>query len=468
MHPAASNKASDQLIIWVIILTQFATPFMFSGVAITLPEMGLELGASAVALGLVESVYLGMSAALLLPIGRIADATDRATLFKTGLIGYSICTLAISALPTIELVIAFRAIQGGFGALLMATGMAIISQKIPPDKLGKAIGLSVGAVYAGLSAGPLLSGWITTHFGWRAVYSITFLPLMLSTLLAVWALPSQWQTMKTRLDWVGSLLIMLAMALLIYGSAALDSHLGIWTLVSGVGCMVLFFYSQFNVSTPLLNMQSMRENHDFSHALLTQLFMYVGAFGVTFILGLYLQSVRNFTPNEAGQLLVLGPILMAVLAPMFGRLADRINKRIMTTLGVTMAIISLGLALQLDHASGLPILIAVVIFQGLGFALFSSPNIAIIMGSVDASQYSLATALSAKMRSLGMVFSMVIITLVTSIFLGKQTIEQAPDAYLNVMTIAFSTFAGLLTVAWLLSASAIRRTAHDLNSTTEN
>lgn len=456
MSSSSDKNLSDQFIIWVIILTQFATPFMFSGVAITLPEMGRELHASAVALGLVESVYLGMSAALLLPIGRIADATDRATLFKIGLVGYSLCTLFISFLPSIELIIAFRAAQGAFGALLMATGMAIISQKIPPERLGKVIGLSVGAVYAGLSAGPLIAGWITAHYGWRAVYSLTFIPLMISTLLAVWALPSHWQPMKTRLDWVGSVCIFLAMGLLIYGSASLDSVWGIAGLVSGFGFMLLFFFSQTKVALPLLDLKEMRANYNFSHALLTQLFMYVGAFGATFVLGLYLQSIQHFSPSEAGQTLVVGPILMAILAPLSGRLSDKFNKRILTTFGVSMAIISMSLALQLDQNSGLPLILAVIIFQGLGFAFFSSPNIAIIMSSVDASKYSLATALSAKMRALGMVFSMIIITLVTSVYLGKQTIEQAPDDYMQVLAITFSVFTGLLIIAWLFSASAIK------------
>jgi MFS family permease len=450
------KRASDTLIIWVIILTQFATPFMFSGVAITLPEMGRELAASAVSLGLVESVYLGMSAALLLPMGRIADATSREVLFKVGLAGYSACTFIISLLPNIESIIAIRALQGCFGAFMMATGMAIISHKVPKEKLGRAMGYCIGAIYAGLSAGPLLAGWITEQWGWRAVYSVTFIPLIISTLLAVVILPHQWQSMRERFDWLGSLLICAAMGLMIYGSASLHhGHGGIWIL-AGLGLTAVFFISQRRISTPLLDLQAMKSNRNFSLALITQLFMYAGSFGVTFLLGLYLQSIRHYSAMHAGQILVAGPILMAIMAPLSGRLADKFNKRILTSVGVGMALLSLILALQLNDHSGLPLLLAIILAQGVGFALFSSPNMAIIMSSVPTSQYSLASALGAKMRSLGMVLGMILITTMSSLLLGEQSIEQAPAEYMQVMDLTFLLFTGLLAIACWLSVSTIK------------
>ncbi|MFC3152994.1 MFS transporter [Litoribrevibacter euphylliae] len=450
------KQTSDKLIIWIIILTQFASPFMFSGVAITLPQMGRELDASAVALGLVESVYLGLSAALLLPMGRIADATSREILFKIGLVGYCICTFTISLLPDIYSVIFVRAIQGIFAAFMMATGMAIISHKVPKEQLGRTMGYCIGAIYAGLSAGPLIAGWVTEHLGWRAVYILTFVPLAISTALAVWLLPHQWKAMTEKFDWFGSLLICASVGLLIFGSASLHHGHGGLLIAGGVLLMVLFFVLQAKLANPLLDLQAMKTNKDFSHALITQLFMYAGAFGVTFLLGLYLQSVRHYSAQHAGQILVLGPILMAIMAPICGRLADRVNKRAMTSLGVIMAIICLVLSLQLNDHSGLPILIAIILTQGLGFALFSSPNMAIVMSSVPPSQYSLASALGAKMRSLGMVLAMILITTITSIYLGEQSIEDAPQNYMQVMDTTFLIFIGLLVVACWLSVSTIK------------
>jgi len=429
---------------------------MFSGVAITLPQMGRELDASAVALGLVESVYLGLSAALLLPMGRIADATSREVLFKIGLVGYCICTITISALPDIYSVILVRAVQGIFAAFIMATGMAIISHKVPKEQLGRTMGYCIGAIYAGLSAGPLIAGWVTEHFGWRAVYIMTFVPLALSTALAIWLLPHQCKPMKERFDWFGSLIICISIGLLIFGSASLHhGHGAIW-IAAGVVLIGLFFLLQSKLSHPILDLEAMKSNKEFSHALITQLFMYAGAFGLTFLLGLYLQSVRHYSAQDAGQILVLGPLLMAIMAPICGRLADQVNKRILTSLGVVMAVISLAMSLLLNDHSGLPILIAIILTQGLGFALFSSPNMAIVMSSVPPSQYSLASALGAKMRSLGMVLGMILITTITSIFLGEQSIEESPQQYMQVMDTTFIAFIVLLIIAGWLSISTIK------------
>ena len=95
-------------VVYVIVLTQFAIPFMYSGVALTLPATGLELSASGVALTLIETVYLGAGAAFLLPLGRIAESADKITLFKTGLLIYAAATLLIGFLPSMATIITVR------------------------------------------------------------------------------------------------------------------------------------------------------------------------------------------------------------------------------------------------------------------------------------------------------------------------------------------------------------------------
>ncbi|MFD2230225.1 MFS transporter [Alkalimarinus sediminis] len=446
-----SSPSKIASLVYVIALTQFAMPFMFSGVGITLPLMGVELHASAVALGLVETGYLGAAAAFLLPVGRLADATDKKMLFKVGLLGYGLLTLSIGFASSPAIIIALRVTQGIFGAMVMATGMALITEVVAKEQLGKAMGLSIGAIYAGLAAGPFIGGVITSSFGWRWVYFLTALVLLLSFLLTHLLMKSQWKRPQIKFDWLGSLVVVGIILCLIAGSSILDeSHWGGILLVIGLINIPLFFWIEKRVEQPLLRFDRLRANKVLSHALLTQLMMYSGSFGMTFLYSLYLQEVKALSAQQAGQLLVIGPILMAISAPLFGRLADRITPTKITLAGISSTTISLIMATQVDANTSLIYICVTIILQGLGFAMFSSPNMTLIMSSVTAEHYSMASALASKTRYLGMVISMIIITLLMSTLIGEGTIRGSLEGYLAVMQFSFITFSALLLVGVIL------------------
>ncbi len=414
---------------------------MFSGVGIALPMMGRELQASGVQLGLIEIVYLGAVSAFLLPIGRLADLTDRNRIFKVGLFVYTFTTLILGFIDSIPLFITIRFIQGFAAALTMATNMAILTDNVPRAKLGKAIGLNIGAVYLGLSAGPFVAGWITTNLGWRWVFFITFIPLLLSFSLILFTIQSKWKWLQVKFDWIGSGLISMAVFLLIAGAALLrDPVVGFSLCFAGLLVTAVFFMIESRMKAPLLSMTAIRQNKSLSIALVIQLLMYAGAFGLSFLLSIYLQIIKGFTPQFSGQILILSPIVMAVFAPICGRLADRYSPKILASIGLVLGFLSSLGATQIASETSLLYVSGVLILQGLGFAIFSSPNMAIIMNSVEPSQYGFASALAAKLRSLGMVASMLIITIFMSIFLGKQMVDTQPVEYLSVMQLSFAVF----------------------------
>ena len=109
------------------------------------------------------------------------------------------------------------------------------------------------------------------------------------------------------------------------------------------------------------------------------------------------------------------------------------------------------LAAFLDAGSGLAHILAVMVFQGLGFAFFSAPNISNIMTSVGPAERGMASALSAEMRSLGMMVSMAIVTVLISVRLGTAAISSVPDRYLSVMTLVFVAFSVLTALGVIAS-----------------
>ena len=125
------QKTSNFPILSAVLLTQFIMPFMFSGITVTLPSMGREFQASAIALGLVEIVYLGASGALMLPFGRIADLTDKQFIFKVGLLLSTLTTLSLGFATSIEMFIVIRLLQGVTIAMTTATNLAILADIYP-------------------------------------------------------------------------------------------------------------------------------------------------------------------------------------------------------------------------------------------------------------------------------------------------------------------------------------------------
>ncbi len=457
------EKYTASTITYILALAQFSTPFMFAGVGIALPAMGKELHASGVQLGLIEIVYLGAASAFLLPFGRFADLSDRVTIFKFGLLVYTLCTLAIGFLSSTTAIVGFRIVQGIAAALIMATNMAILTNSVPRKSLGRAIGINIGAVYLGLSAGPFIAGWITSQFGWRWVFHSTFIPLALSYLLIQFTLKSDWKRPQEHFDWLGAFTIIISVFLLIAGSALLGKS-GLGYVLCGIGFLVgfLFFVFEKRIAHPLIDLVSIKENSILLIALIIQLMMYTGAFGISFLFSLYLQTVKGLSPQAAGQILVVSPVVMAIFAPICGRLADRFSPQILASIGLVCSFIATAAATQVVGETSISYLIGILIFQGFGFATFSSPNMAIIMNSVPPTKYGVASALSAELRSLGMVFSMMIITVFMSIYLGEQMIDTHTDQFLIVMRLSFlvfAVFAGGGTVLSLMKAATRKQMA---------
>ena len=440
------------LLIALIALSQFASAFMHAIVGVPLPTMARELGASGLELSLLDTVFLGAAAALLLPIGRFADVTDKNSLFKWGLAGLAIATFAIGLQPTMGLIIACRFLQAVAASFVIATSMAIVADIAPRDQIGRMVGLAIGATYMGLATGPYFAGLVTTHLGWRWVFFLAAIPPLASYALSRFTLPSRWRPPTAPVNVVNSALLAAAIATLIAASATIGRGAVGYILFAVAAVFVaVYVAAERRSANPLLRFGAIVANRRLSQALLVQFLVYCGTVGTSFLLSIYLQVIRGHTPEGAGEILIVGPIVMAVFAPLGGRLADRFPPHFITFLGGTFILCQTVLAAFLDAGSSLVLILAVMVFQGLGFAFFSAPNISNIMTSVPAADRGMASALSAEMRSLGMMVSMAIVTVLISVRLGTVAISSVPERFLSVMTLVFIAFSVLTALGVLAS-----------------
>lgn len=440
------------ILIALIALSQFASAFMHAIVGVPLPTMGRELGASGLELSLLDTVFLGTAAALLMPIGRFADVTDKYSLFKWGLAGLAVATFAIGLQPTMPAIIACRFLQAVASAFVIATSMAIVADIAPRDQIGRMVGLAIAATYIGLASGPYFAGLVTTHLGWRWVFFLAAIPPLASYALSRFTLPSRWQPPTAPVNIANSALLAAAIATLIAASATLGRGLlGYALLAAGAAIAAIYLAAEWRSSNPLLQLRAIGANLRLSQGLLVQFLVYCGTVGTSFLLSIYLQVVQGRTPEGAGEILIVGPVVMAVFAPLGGRLADRFPPHLITAIGGAFILVQTVLAAFLDAGSGEILVLAVMVFQGLGFAFFSAPNISNIMTSVTAADRGMASALSAEMRSLGMMVSMAIVTIAISVRLGTAAVSSAPDEFLSAMRLVFIAFSVLTALGVIAS-----------------
>jgi MFS family permease len=187
-----------------------------------------------------------------------------------------------------------------------------------------------------------------------------------------------------------------------------------------------------------------RNNRVFAFSNLAALINYSATFAVTFLLSLYLQYIKKLTPEDAGLVLVSQPIVQALFSPYAGRLSDRIEPRVIASIGMALTTVGLFLFIFLNEKTTLGFITTGLILLGFGFALFSSPNTNAVMRSVENRLYGVASGTIGTMRMLGMVLSMGIIVLIFSIYIGKvQITSEYYSLFLRCARVAFTFLAVL-------------------------
>ena len=455
-----TRPVSRSATLLVVCTAHFLMPFMMSAVGVALPVIGREFSASAMQLGLVETTYVLSASIFLLAMGRMGDIYGRRRIFQYGIVIFTIIGGLLSQAWSIESMIALRFLQGMGGSMVMATTFAIVVSVFPPEERGKALGIAVASVYAGISCGPFFGGALITAFGWRAIFYLAVPLGMITFAISCLKLRGEWAEAKGEpFDWRGSLVYAGAIMLLIVGASNLDRGAWAWLLaLCGIAGLVLFLVIEARTAYPVLNIALLRGNRVFAFSNLAALLNYAGTFGVTFFLSLYLQYVKGLDPHEAGMILMIQPIVQAVFSPLCGRLADLFSAAGVATIGMGLCATGIGIAAGITGGTPVALIMAMLMILGLGFALFSSPNVSVIMGSVAPRYLGVASGLNSTMRTLGMMVSMTIITITFSIVMSGQAVTaQTQPQFLLSMHAALLTFSALCVIGICFSMVRIRQ-----------
>jgi EmrB/QacA subfamily drug resistance transporter len=437
------SPTNKRIILSITCISLFFLTYQFSAVNIILPAISKEFQANAIVLSWISTAGVLTTGVLLLPIGRLSDVFGIKKMFTIGMILYTVLITASAFAISIPMLLALRVVTGISSAMAVCNATAMISVAFPTGERGKALGLTSASVYLGLSAGPFLGGLLTEHFGWRSTFLVNIPCTLCVIILVLWKIKNEWRGSRGEgFDLTGTTIFCLSLIAFLYGFSILSEITGAILIPLGIIGLLVFWRWEKRATTPLVNLDIFRNNRTFVLSNLASLINYAATYAVVFLMSLYLQYVRGLSAETAGLILMAQPVIQAFISPVAGRLSDRIEPRIVSSIG--MAIICLALLMFgfIRSDSPLILIIAVLVILGAGFALFVSPNTNAIMSSIAPKYYGIGSAISNTMRQIGQMFSMGVSMIVMSVFIGKVVItpEYYP-ALVTSMRTAFIIFA---------------------------
>ncbi|MBP2649444.1 MAG: stp 2 [Firmicutes bacterium] len=399
---------------WLIhsttVLGVFMSTLDASIVNIAMPEITNYFHTTINNVEWVVMIYLLLISSLLLTYGRLGDMYGHRPVFISGFAIFTIASLSNSLSPNIWALIASRALQAiGAGAIL-AVVQAIVADTFLPSERGKAIGINAMFVSLGLAAGPSFGGYLVQTFGWQSIFTINIPIGIIGTFWAWMLLPTK-DKKTQKFDFGGAITIFISLSTFLLAL----SHGQVWgwgsliiislfftTLVS----FIIFITIETKCQYPMVNFMLFR-NRVFLASNVSAMINYLTQYTVTFLMPFYLVNFLVLPTKISGYLMSVFPLTMLLTSPVAGALSDRLNSRLLTSIG--MVVICTG-TIILSHTESFSYLIitAGLALVGIGTGLFLAPNNNAIMGSAPKNQIGVASGMLALMRNIGQVMGVAV------------------------------------------------------------
>lgn len=452
---------------WVLLtvaLSTFMSTIDSSIVNISLPVMARELHVSLNAIQWVVSSYLMTISAFLLFWGKLSDVYSRKKLFIGGFAVFTIGSLICAFSVNLPMLVSGRLIQAVGASITMALVQGIVTLIFPVEERGKALGVISTVVAMGSLTGPSVGGLLVHLWGWQSIFSINLPFGIIGIIMAAKILPEQFESQgksEKAFDFLGSgifavMILLVFMALLGYQDGFVPTFM-MWGMLGLAGLLAMaFLRREKNYENPMLNL-NLFKIWEFSSGIIAAYIAFLSLFSYMLLMPFYLQGVQGYDVLKAGMLMSLYPLVLAFLAPFFGRLSDKIAYKPLTMGGLMFNGIALSLLAFSKVDQPVWTLGVVILMMGIGSAMFQSPNTSSIMGAVPRTMAGIAGSINAFFRNFGMVTGTTLAVLLfgfaTRQGLGGVSLQNLePEVFLKGFRMVMLTSAGLSFVGVALSA----------------
>ena len=438
----------------VAVLTAFTMSLIGSALNLSIPSISREFSVEASVVGWLVTGYMLTIAALSVPFGRLADIWCRKRELVIGIAVFILGCAGAVLSPSMPFLLAMRVVQGIGGAMVLSTNTPILISAYPPDMRGRAIGYSIGAVYIGLSLGPVIGGVLNQNFGWRSIFVVSGTLAIAAFIVAVKGISAEIAEGRGRaFDLPGNILYAIFIVLFMYGLSAIGNGISsIAITAAGAAFGVAFVIRELKTDDPALNISLFRSNIGYTLSNIAALMNYGATFAIGYLTSIYLQVVMGYTSQTAGLILITQPAVMAILTPRMGRLSDKRSPFVLSSIGMGFCAVGTLFFIFVDEDTNLATIICALLITGIGFAFFSSPNTNAIMSCVEKKDYGIATSVLNTMRTIGQTSSMVIVTIIVALMiLGLQITDAPPEVLVTVINRAFIIFAVMCVIGIFIS-----------------
>jgi EmrB/QacA subfamily drug resistance transporter len=388
-------------------------------VNVALPSIRRDLFASLSGLQWIIDAYILVLASLLMLSGSTADRLGRRRTFQTGLVVFALGSLLCSLAPGLGWLIAFRMVQAIGASMLNPVALSIITNVFTePRERARAFGVWGGVIGISLGLGPVLGGVLVETVGWRSIFWIN-IPICLAAIgLTARFVPESRAPRPRRVDGVGQMLVIVALASLTY--AIIEAPKAGWASSTTLGLLVVSFvaigtllaYEPRRID-PLLELRFFR-SAPFSGANVIAMTAFGAFAGFLFLNTLYLQEVRGLSALQAGLCTLPLALMTLIFAPLSGRLLGSRGPRL-PLLAAGAAMCAGGLMLvSVDRNTSLAWLLASYVVFGLGFGLVNAPITYTALSGMPRSQAGVAAAIASTSRQVGAALGVAVVGSVLS------------------------------------------------------
>jgi EmrB/QacA subfamily drug resistance transporter len=424
-----------------------------------LPAIAQDFDAGLADLQWVLTGYLLTLGALIVIGGSLGDRFGRRRIFEIGLVGFAAASLLCGVAPSVDLLIAARAVQGVAGALLVPGSLAIVSASFAHEDRGRAIGWWSGLGGIAMALGPFLGGWLIDAVSWRAVFLIN-LPVVLVTFwISRRHVPeTRDSTAHGRIDVAGGLVLALGLAGVVYG--LIEGPPSDWSTgplaaaIVGVGLLVSWVVIEARVDSPMVPLEVFRSSQ-FSGANAVTFAVYSAMGGATFLLVVHLQTDLGYSALEAGAALLPVTVIMLLFSARMGAFAQRVGPRLPMTFGSFGVAAGMALLARVDPGTSYwESVFPAAIVLGAGLASTVAPLTATVLGAVDDDHAGIASAVNNAVARIAGLLAVAVLPAAAGLATSGDALDLV-DGFPRAMLIC----AGLAVVGGVLAFFTIRRGA---------
>jgi EmrB/QacA subfamily drug resistance transporter len=393
-------------IMWIVISVAFSSFIVRMNnysVNVSLPTIAQAFGIGSSAVSWVVIGYILIITSTLLLFGKLSDRIGLKKVFVLGYAIFVLGSLLCGVAHHLQTLLAFRFIQGLGAAMLLATSYAIISRFLPPDRTGSAFGITSTASALGVATGAPLGGLITGYLSWQWVFLINVPVGLAGIVVAMKKIPHEDvqpaapDGEKHAFDIIGAVLSFLGLLLLLYGISRgkAAGWLAASTLLcigAGAGLLLLFVLREKRCDAPLLDLR-LFSNRVFALALIASLLAYLLIGGNAFLLPFYLNVVKGLDASSTGMVLLVYSLVYVVLSPYAGRVSDRVNPASLCIAAMLSACICAFTFSRTLYAPGLFSTFIFLVWLGVSYVFFFSPNNNQVMRQAPAGNQGSASGL---------------------------------------------------------------------------